>query len=78
MTTSEPLADGDTPPDVENCSEITAMLTADITLTVSKDAVEATHMKTVFESVIVILTLVGVRLFLFFHSSVRLSGIRPG
>jgi len=62
MTTSEPLADGDTPPDVEDRSAVTAVLSADIkTLTTFKDIVEAAPVKVVFESVIVVLTLVRVR-----------------
>ena len=75
MITSEPAADGDTPPDVENRSEIAAMLTADIkSLTISKDIVEATPMKAVFESVTVILTLVRVRSIPLFPFSCSLIG----
>jgi len=75
MTASQPLADGDTPPDVEDRSAITAELNADIqTLTALKDAVEATLVKSVFESVIVILTLIRVRFLTLFPLSCPLIG----
>ena len=75
MNASEPLADGDTPPDVESRSATTAVLNADIgTLTAFKDIVHATPVKTVFESVIVILTLVRVRFLTLFQSSCPLIG----
>ena len=74
MTTSEPRAAGETP-DIKSRSVTIAMLNADIeTLAAFKDTVEATPVKVVFESVIVILTLVRVRfpvLFQFSHSLIN-------
>lgn len=62
MTASEAWAVGDAYSDVRSRSTTTAVLKADIeTLTAFKDMVEATPVKAVFESVIVILTLVRVR-----------------
>ena len=73
MTISEAWAVGDAYSDVGSRSATTAVLKADIeTLTAFKDMVEATPVKAVFESVIVILTLVRVRppvLILCLHSS---------
>ena len=63
MTTSEPWAIGDTPPDSGYHTATTAVLNTDIeTLTASKDTVKAAPVKAVFESVVAILTLVRVRL----------------
>ena len=63
MTTPEPWAIGDTPPNVESRSTTTAILNSDIeTLTALKNTTKATPVKAVFESVVVILTLVRVRL----------------
>ena len=63
MTTSERRAVGGIPPDVGFHSAAAAVLDADMeTLIAFKRIVEATPIGTVFESVIVILTLVRVRL----------------
>ena len=75
MTASQLLADGDTPPDVEDRSAITAELNTDIqTLTVFKGTVEAAPAKAVFESIIVILTLIRVRFLTLFPLSCPLIG----
>ena len=63
MTTPEPWAVGDTLPDAEHHSTKIAVLSADVeSLTAVRDSVETTAIKTVFESVIDILTLVKVRM----------------
>ena len=71
MTTSEPWAGGDAPPHLSCNSATNAVLSAEIdSLTVLKDAIEATPVRAVIEPVIDILTLVRVRfltLFPFFH-----------
>ena len=65
MVTPELWAVGDTP-NVEPHSVTTAVLNADIeTLTAFKDTIEVAPVKAVFESIIVILTLVKVRFLLF-------------
>lgn len=73
MTIFEPWAAGDTLPNVRSHPAATAALNADIgTLTAAKDALEIIPVKVLFESVIVILGLVRVRvtvLLPFFHSS---------
>ena len=70
MTTFEPWAANDSP-NAEHRSATTAVLSAHLeTLNAFKDMVEAVPVKAVFESVIVILTLVRVRfpvLFPFSH-----------
>ena len=77
MTTLEPWAVGEIRPDVANYSTTTAVLNAGLeTLTALKDTVGTTPMKAIFESTIIILTLVRVRLlvlFPFLHSLI--SGI---
>ena len=74
MTSSEPREVGNAPTDVGDHSATTATLSADIeTLTTSRDIVEATPVKAILGSVIVILTLVRVSLFVSFHSPTRLS-----
>ena len=63
MTTLESWAVGDISPDILDSSMTTAVLNASIeTLTALNDVVETTSMREVFNSVIVILTLVRVRL----------------
>jgi len=75
MSTLEPWAVDDTPPNSEYNTATTAMLNTDIeTLTASKDTVKATPVKAVFESVIAILTLVRVRLLVPFSFSRLLIG----
>ena len=72
MATLEPWGVDDIPPTIEHHPSITTILNSDIeTLTALKDTLEATHIKPIFESIIVILTLVRVRLlvlFPFLHS----------
>jgi len=72
MATLEPWEVDDIPSTIERNPAITAILNTDIeTLTVFKDALKANPVKTIFESIIVILTLVRVRslvLFPFLHS----------
>jgi len=61
MTTLEPRAVGDIPPNVGYHSAITTALNTNIeTLTALKNVVETTPMKPVFESALIILTLVRV------------------
>ena len=71
MATLEPRGVDDIPSIIEHHPAITTTLNADIeTLTTFKDTLEATPVKPIFESIIVILTLVRVRLlvlFLFLH-----------
>ena len=63
MTTIDPWGIGDIPPDVSNCSTTTVVLNTGIkTLIGFKDIVEIAPVKAVFESAIVILTLVRVSL----------------
>jgi len=80
MATFEPWAVDDTPLTTEHHSPITTMLSADIeTFTTFKDTLKATPIKAIFESVIVILTLVRVGfLSLFSYSRNHLPVIRPG
>lgn len=74
MTTSEPRAAGETP-DIKSRSVTIAMLNVDIeTLAAFRDTVEATPVKAVFESVIVILTLVRVGFLVLFQISYPLIG----
>ena len=62
MTTFEPWGVGDTPPNDWSYPAATAALNADIeTLTAAKDTLETIPVKVLFESVIVILGLVRVR-----------------
>lgn len=66
MATLEPCAVGDTS-DVKSHSATAAMLSAHVeTLAAFKDTVEAIPAKAVFESVVVILTLVKVGLLILF------------
>lgn len=66
MTTVEPWAIGGTSPNIEPHLATVAMLNANIeTITTFKDIIEVAPVKAVFESIIVILTLVKVRFLLF-------------
>ena len=79
MTVLDPQAVVDVPPSVEDNSMTTAMLNADIRiLTTFKDVVGTTPVKAVFESVIVILTLIRVRLLVLLRSCAHSSVVRPG
>ena len=79
MATSEPRAVDNASPDVRYHPASTATLNTDIrTLIALKDIVESPLVKAVFESVIVILSLVRVRVSLRSHSCVHLSVTRPG
>lgn len=65
MTTPEPRAVGDIPPNVESHSATTTSLNTDIdTLIAFENTAEAAPVKAVFESVTTVLTLVGVGLFI--------------
>ena len=71
MATFEPFGVDNVPSTVEHYSTITATLNTDIeALTALKDTLKATPAKPIFESIIVILTLVRVRVLLlpFLHS----------
>ena len=62
MTTLEPCAGGDTPPDVGCHSATSAALSADIdSLTALKYTIEAAPVRAMFDSVVALLTLVRVR-----------------
>lgn len=66
MATSEFLGVDDMPSTVEHDPGIIAILHTDIeTLTVIKDTLKDTPVKTIFESVVVILTLVRVKFLIF-------------
>lgn len=66
MTTFEPWGVGDTPPNIWSHLAAIAALNADIgTLTAAKDTLEVIPAKVLFESVIVILGLVRVRVTVF-------------
>ena len=79
MTTPELWAVGDTPPNVDHQPAIAAVLNSEIkTLTIFKDTIESTPVKAVFESVIMILTLVRVRLLVLFRFCTLLLVARPG
>ena len=74
MTTPDPWAVGDIQPDVANYSTTTSVLNTGIqTLTALKATVETTPMKVIFESAIIILTLVRVRVLILFPSCTRSS-----
>ena len=79
MTVLEPQVVVDVPPNVEGNSTTTAVLNADIRiLTAFKDIVETAPGKGVFESAIVILTLIRVRLLVLLRSCTHSSVVRPG
>ena len=74
MTTSEPWVVGDAP-NIQSLSVTIAILNADIeTFAAFNDTVEPTPVKAVFESVIVILTLVRVGFLVLFRISYSLIG----
>ena len=74
MTTFDPLVIDDAP-NIESHSAAAAVLNVEIeTLIAVKDTVEATPVKTILESVIVIQTLVRVRLFVLSPSLCLLIG----
>ena len=63
MATLEPWSVDDIPSTVEHRSAIAAILSTDIeTLTTFKDTLNATPARPIFESIVVILTLIRVRL----------------
>ena len=75
MITFEPWAVCSTSPNIESRSTTTAMLNTDIqTLTVFKNTTKATAVKAIFESAVVILTLVRVRLYVPFQFAHKLIG----
>lgn len=68
MTTPEPRAVSDIPPNIESHSATTALLNTDLeTLIALENTTEAAPVKAVFETVIVVLTLVRVELFVLFQ-----------
>jgi len=81
MATLEPWGADDTPSTIENHPAVTAILNTDIeTFTAFKDTLKDTPVKAIFESIIVILTLVRVRLLVLFPSlrSIIDSAVRTG
>jgi len=75
MATLEPWEVDDIPATIEHHPAVTAILNTDIeTFTAFKDTLKATPVKAIFESIIVILTLVRVSLRVLFSSSHSLIG----
>lgn len=79
MATLGPWEVDDIPFTIEDHPAVTAVLNADIeTFTAFKDTLKDTPVKAIFESIIVILTLVRVRLLVLSHPRIRLLIARSG